>query len=86
MVRTVKSSMVWTSTSVGTMIVLGSRSIPISRGRVQIQRQRLVMVVGQERGPRMDSGSESKSRGSRVEVEGRARVERLTLIRLVELE
>ena len=32
MVRTVKPNMVRTSTSVGTMIVLGSRSVPISRG------------------------------------------------------
>ena len=79
-----KSNMVRTSTSVGTMIVLGSRSVPICKGRVQIQRQGLVVVVGQERGLRMESGSESESRGSRVE--GRARVERLTLIRLVELE
>ena len=39
MVWTVKLSMVRTSMSVGTMIDLGSRSVPISRGWVQIQRQ-----------------------------------------------
>ena len=91
-VRTVKSNLVRTSTSVGTMVVLGSGSVPISRGRVQIQRQgkwaRSTAVVFVGRGSRTRAKAEDgigfRERESRVE--GRARVERLTLIRLVGLE
>jgi len=63
--------MVRTSTSIGTMIVLGSRSVPIGRGRVQIQRQgkwvRLTAVVFIGRGSRAKDGIGFRERESRVE-------------------